>query len=153
MLISISTLVVNVNALEVTQKLTSTEKQYGKGFRYNIQGWVYIHIEGDPYERGYQYGYLGYEEIIDMINRWSIWGREIKIMNLFSIKNPKYYWKLCKSIAMRTSWKQYPIIYREISLIDSFLPPFLSTVTILYSFWADASTSSLNLNGSGDICG
>jgi len=27
---------------------------YDKGFRYNIQGWVYIHIEGEPYERGYQ---------------------------------------------------------------------------------------------------
>ena len=41
--------------------------QYGKGYRYNIQGWVYIHIEGGPYERGYQYGYLASSEIVDMI--------------------------------------------------------------------------------------
>ena len=28
---------------------------YGKGYRYNIQGWTYLHLEGTPYERGYQY--------------------------------------------------------------------------------------------------
>lgn len=42
--------------------------KYGKGYRYNVQGWVYIHIEGEPYERGYQYGYLASAEIVDMIH-------------------------------------------------------------------------------------
>ena len=58
--------------------------QYEKGFRYNIQGWVYIHIEGEPYERGYQYGYLASSEIVDMIYRWSEYGKSrIKIISLF----------------------------------------------------------------------
>jgi len=47
-----------------------TSFQYGKGYRYNIQGWVYIHIEGEPYERGYQYGYLASAEISDILKRW-----------------------------------------------------------------------------------
>lgn len=42
----------------------------GKGYRYNIQGWIYLHIEGEPYERGYQYGFLVGEEIADSIERW-----------------------------------------------------------------------------------
>jgi len=39
------------------ESITSSE-QYEKGYRYNIQGWIYLHIEGEPYERGYQHGYL-----------------------------------------------------------------------------------------------
>ena len=46
-------------------------EQYGKAYRYNAQAWIYIHIEGDPYERGFQHGYLLSEEIVDMLNRWS----------------------------------------------------------------------------------
>ena len=56
--------------------------QYEKGHRYNIQGWVYIHIEGEPYERGYQYGYLASAEIIDTIQRWSNLGHDFKFMKL-----------------------------------------------------------------------
>jgi outer membrane protein assembly factor BamB len=92
---------------------SSDVNYYEKGFRYNIQGWVYVHIEGEPYERGYQYGYLASAEIVDMINRWSNWGREVKIMNLFSIKDPERYWRLCKSKTMKTSWKQYPEEYKQ----------------------------------------
>src|SRR6056297_1311500 len=30
----------------------------GKGYRFEQDGWIYIHIEGDPSERGFQHGYL-----------------------------------------------------------------------------------------------
>ena len=29
-----------------------------KGYRFEQDGWIYIHIEGDPFERGFQHGYL-----------------------------------------------------------------------------------------------
>jgi len=45
--------------------------QYNGGCRYNIQGWIYVYIQGEPYTRGVQYGYLLAEEIVDLINRWS----------------------------------------------------------------------------------
>ncbi len=94
---------------------------YGKGYRYNIQGWVYVHVEGEPYERGYQYGYLTSAEIVDMINRWSNWGHEEKIMKLFIIKNllqnydklPEQWWEICKSKAARIFWKQFPEEYQQ----------------------------------------
>lgn len=36
---------------------------YDKGYRYDKDGWTYLHIEGGPYERGYQHGYLMAPEI------------------------------------------------------------------------------------------
>lgn len=35
----------------------------GKGYRFDVNGWVYLHTEGAPYERGYQHGYLLAPEI------------------------------------------------------------------------------------------
>ena len=89
-------LIPNVLSFEIKTNLDfMTSGGYEKGYRYNIQGWVYIHIEGEPYERGYQYGYLASNEIIDMIKRWSNLGHDIKFMKLFLIKNlPKNYDKL-----------------------------------------------------------
>jgi len=87
--------------------------QYGKGYRYNIQGWIYIHIEGEPYERGYQYGYLAAAEIMDMINRWSNQGVGGKILYFYKVKTPEQWWEICKSKSLNVFWKQYPEEYKE----------------------------------------
>jgi len=90
---------------------------YGKGYRYNIQGWVYIHIEGEPYERGYQYGYLASAEIVDMINRWSNWAHKERVMKIFFRKNyeekSQLWWEICKTKAMKTFWPQFPDEFKE----------------------------------------
>ena len=41
----------------------STVTEYGDGYRFTENGWVYVHIEGEPYERGKQHGYLVAEEL------------------------------------------------------------------------------------------
>ncbi|PKN33289.1 MAG: hypothetical protein CVU61_14195 [Deltaproteobacteria bacterium HGW-Deltaproteobacteria-19] len=33
-------------------------KSYGKSYRFEQDGWIYLHIEGAPYERGMQHGFL-----------------------------------------------------------------------------------------------
>ncbi len=33
-------------------------KTYGKGYRFEQDGWIYLHIEGAPHERGMQHGFL-----------------------------------------------------------------------------------------------
>lgn len=38
-------------------------KRHGQGYRYPQAGWVVLHIEGDPYERGIQHGRLMAPEI------------------------------------------------------------------------------------------
>jgi hypothetical protein len=45
---------------------------YDKGYRYDDKGWIFVHIEGSPYERGYQYGYLIAEEMAEYINKLGI---------------------------------------------------------------------------------
>ena len=40
-----------------------TVKRYGPAFRYPLAGWTVLHVEGEPYERGYQHGRLMAEEI------------------------------------------------------------------------------------------
>jgi len=109
----------------VSENVTSQQNQektinnHHKGYRYNIQGWVYIHIEGEPYERGYQYGYLASAEIIDMIQRWGNLGHDSKFMKIFFIKNlqdnydklSQQWWNICRVTAMNFFLKQTPEEY------------------------------------------
>jgi hypothetical protein len=41
----------------------SAVTSYGPAYRYPVGGWIYLHIEGQPYERGYQHGRLMAAEI------------------------------------------------------------------------------------------
>lgn len=38
----------------------------GLGYRFERAGWIYLHIEGEPYERGYQHGWLMAAELADV---------------------------------------------------------------------------------------
>jgi hypothetical protein len=42
---------------------------YGPAYRYPVGGWIYVHIEGEPYERGYQHGHLMAKEIPQYMER------------------------------------------------------------------------------------
>ena len=83
------------------QSMIISSEQYEKGYRYNIQGWIYLHIEGNPYERGYQHGYLLSDEIVDMLTRWS------------SIFPQKWSWKKHRWDAHRLFWNKYPDEYQQ----------------------------------------
>ena len=80
---------------------TISSEKYEYGYRYNTHGWIYLHIEGDPYERGYQHGYLLADEIVDMIDRWN---------NIFP---QKWSWKWQKIDAVRLFWRKYPKEYQQ----------------------------------------
>jgi hypothetical protein len=43
-------------------------KTYGKGYCFIRNGWTYLHVEGDPYERGFQHGHLLAKEMGSAIN-------------------------------------------------------------------------------------
>ena len=38
-------------------------QRYGPAYRYPQAGWIVLHIEGEPYQRGYQHGRLLASEI------------------------------------------------------------------------------------------
>jgi hypothetical protein len=42
---------------------------FGPAYRYPAAGWIYLHIEGKPYDRGYQHGYLMAREIPEYLKR------------------------------------------------------------------------------------
>ncbi len=39
--------------------------RHGNGYRFDSNGWIFVHIEGDPYERGFQHGRLLAREIAE----------------------------------------------------------------------------------------
>src|ERR1700682_6019471 len=42
-------------------------QRYGPAYRYPQAGWIVLHIEGEPYERGYQHGRLMANELVPFI--------------------------------------------------------------------------------------
>ena len=42
---------------------------FGPAYRYPAAGWIYLHIDGQPYERGYQHGHLMAREIPEYLGR------------------------------------------------------------------------------------
>lgn len=106
--------------LDVVSKIMSNE-QYENGYRYNVQGWVYVHVEGDPYERGYQYGYLLANEILDMVNRWSnIIHNHPKIGKISKILSNKNFnkisdrwWDFCRTQINKKYWDKFPEEYKQ----------------------------------------
>ncbi len=49
-----------------------TVRFFGDGYRYDDRGWIFVHVEGEPYERGYQYGALVADEIVAYISKLAI---------------------------------------------------------------------------------
>jgi len=95
---------------------------YGKGYRYNVQGLIYVHIEGDAYERGYQHGYLLYPEIMDMMYRWSNTIHNCPVVLKYvpiNESSPRYekisniWWSYCRNKAMSVFWDKYPTEYKS----------------------------------------
>ena len=49
-----------------------TVRWAGDAYRYDDRGWIFVHVEGRPYERGRQFGELVAEEIAEYIRKLSI---------------------------------------------------------------------------------
>jgi hypothetical protein len=49
--------------------LKEAVQTFGPAYRYPAAGWIYLHIEGKPYERGYQHGHLMAQEIPEYMER------------------------------------------------------------------------------------
>jgi len=68
--------VFSVATQATTEKGTIRATEYGKGYRFDKNGWIYVHIEGEPYERGFQHGYLvasELDEILESLKYLTYW--------------------------------------------------------------------------------
>jgi hypothetical protein len=57
---------------EANWPATAAVRTFGPAYRYPAAGWIYLHIEGKPYERGYQHGFLMAKEIPEYLTRCAI---------------------------------------------------------------------------------
>ena len=74
-----------------------------KASRFEKNGWIYIHIEGTPQERGYQHGYLLSNEIRDAI----------QTLSYYVNKQYKVSWDFFRQAAKEVYWPKVPAEYRE----------------------------------------
>src|SRR5712692_5466174 len=74
-------------------------QRYGPAYRYPQAGWVVLHIEGKPYDRGYQHGYLMASEIAGYLKCFAAmqspnapgdgWNNTRKLVNALSLRRFK----------------------------------------------------------------
>ncbi len=120
-LLSSSLIISNLARGEDDNLKSVNSEQFENGYRYNVQGWIYLYIEGEPYERGYQHGYLLAAETVDMINRWSniIHNYPTFKSIIGGASSPRYekvsqkWWDFCKSKAMKMYWNEFPEEYKQ----------------------------------------
>ncbi|MCU0304248.1 MAG: C45 family autoproteolytic acyltransferase/hydrolase [Thermoanaerobaculales bacterium] len=79
-----------------------TVRWSGKGFRYHDRGWIVVHIEGSPYERGFQLGELVADEIAEYIRKLGVLSDE---------DDPEAGWKRlrfeCDALFLRSYDEEY----------------------------------------------
>jgi len=63
-------------------------RTFGPAYRFPQHGWIYLHIEGAPYERGFQHGYLMSKEIGRYIARCAA---------LLDSKDPEHIWEWART--------------------------------------------------------
>src|SRR5947199_8021988 len=73
-------------------------QRYGPAYRYPQAGWIVLHIEGEPYERGYQHGRLLATEIAAHLRCFSA---------TLSPKAPNEGWKLARGLVNALFVRRY----------------------------------------------
>ncbi len=113
----------SINSIAEQETMTqpiSTINQYEDGYRFNHQGWIYVHIEGLPYKRGFQHGYLLAGEIQDAVTRWSHTIHNYPKLKFISphLSKQRYesvaqtWWDFCKTNCKRMYWDKFPEEYQ-----------------------------------------
>ena len=69
---------------QTNNQVSSVQKTWlSKANRHEKNGWIYLHIEGTPQERGFQHGYLLSKEIKESIRILSeVWKYQTTIIHL-----------------------------------------------------------------------
>jgi hypothetical protein len=79
-------------------------QRYAAGYRYPQAGWIVLHIEGEPYERGYQHGRLMAPEIAAFVRSFAVEQ---------SPTSPADGWKLTRTLTNALFLRRYDREYLE----------------------------------------
>src|SRR5437667_826796 len=116
-------------------------QRYGPAYRYPQAGWIVLHIEGEPYERGYQHGRLLASEIAAAVRGTAIflnskaptegWSQTRSLVNaLFARRYEKEFLEEMKGIADGAAEAGARFENRPIDLVD----------IIAYNAWPEIET-------------
>ena len=84
---------------DITQYIPmETVRWYGPAFRYSDRGWTFVHIEGEPYARGVQYGNLLAKEISSYIEKLAVGA---------NAENPRTGWAGMRTLADALFLRKY----------------------------------------------
>ena len=109
------------NSQSTKKSVPSHDEMMAKASRSEKNGWIMIHLEGSPYEVGYQHGYLLAAEIIDLRSALQT------INEQATGKNPEFF----REESYRLLWPGVPEEYRnEISGIAAGVNAKLGSETI-----------------------
>jgi hypothetical protein len=104
-------------------------RRFGPAYRYPQDGWIVLHIEGTPYDRGFQHGKLMATEIADYVNVLaktrsasdpsSAWGETRTLVNALFLRryDPEYLEEM-KGIADGAAASGAKVQGRAIDLVD-----------------------------------
>jgi len=128
-IIALLMLLTAVRTFTQTVQLSDVEKGYlKKAYRYDKNGWTFVHIEGAPYERGFQRGYLTAVEIADFrsavahsewyeyAREWQFWVRAAD--SLFKNKVSEEYVREMQGIADGASRAGKNMSYEDILFLN-----------------------------------
>src|SRR5258708_4585465 len=79
-------------------------QRYGPAYRYPQAGWIVLHIEGKPYDRGYQHGRLMASEILGYLRCFAA---------MQSPRAPGEGWKNTRSLVNALFLRRYKQEYLE----------------------------------------
>jgi hypothetical protein len=79
-------------------------QRYGPGYRYPQDGWIVLHIEGEPYDRGVQHGRLMAPEIAAHVRCFAAWTGS---------KDPASAWRQTRTLVNALFLRRYAKEYLE----------------------------------------
>jgi hypothetical protein len=82
----------------------ATVERFGPAYRYPQAGWIVLHVEGEPYERGYQHGRLLGTEIADYVTT---------LANKRSVTAPEPAWQQMRTLVNALFLRRYDPEYLE----------------------------------------
>lgn len=84
------------------ESATTDDKLKGS-YRFELSGWIYVHIEGSPERMGYQHGYLLADEIADLL----------RTQKPFLLKTTKRDWEFYRQTSEKMLWPKIDEEYQR----------------------------------------
>ena len=137
---------------KAAENLTSEESEWlSKAHRSDREGWIYVHIEGTPFERGFQRGYLTATEIdnfyrtLDHRGKYKT-GRDAEFYiwaadSLFGGKIPAEYVLEMEGMVKGMKKAGKEITYKEMLMLAGFID--------IYWYWYSQAKHSFDDDGPG----